>query len=101
MKANEDGMGFYCLNIFKCSQHNPAVDELLQHEILKDNQFGYREMMSEVGEEDRQYGCFNFKKINSSDFEVLNFIRFKSKVEKFWKGDDCGEDLPIFKKYFK
>ena len=100
-KADANGIGFYCLNIFECSQINPDIQELLQNEILKDNEFGQIEMMPKAINENEYYGCFNLKKLNPSDFEALDFYSFKTKIEEFWNDDDWGEDLPIFKKYFK
>ncbi|MFT5918181.1 MAG: hypothetical protein ACJAWV_003510 [Flammeovirgaceae bacterium] len=101
-KSDESGLGFYCLNIFECSEMNPNIKDLLINKILKEKEFGSIENINTESKEPTDYyGSIFLNKIQPSDFKVLNFKQFKSEIKEYWKDEDWGEDLPIFKNNFE
>ena len=101
-KSDESGLGFYCVNIFECSEKNPELKELLKNNILKEKEFGpIKTMEKELKEPTDFYGSILLNKIDISDFKKLDFSDFNSEFQKYWKDEDWGEDLPIFKKNFE
>tara|TARA_R100000306_G_scaffold22765_4_gene26143 strand:- start:119 stop:631 length:513 start_codon:yes stop_codon:yes gene_type:complete len=101
-KSDESGLGFYCVNIFECSEKNPELKELLKNRILKEKEFGpIRTMKKVLKEPTNYYGSILLNKIETSDFKTLNFSDLNSEFQEYWKDEDWGEDLPIFKKNFE
>jgi len=101
-KADDSGLGFYCVNIFECSQDCPNLMELLKNEILKEKEFGpIQTMKKELKESTDYYGSILLNEINTSDFKSLNFNQLKSEITEYWKDEDWGEDLPVFKANFE
>jgi hypothetical protein len=100
--SDESGLGFYCVNIFECSQDSPNLIELLQTKILKEKEFGPIETMKkELKEPTDYYGSILLNKINPSDFKTLNLNELESEINEYWKDEDWGEDLPVFKRNFE
>ena len=101
-KSDESGLGFYCVNIFECSEKKPELKELLENGILKEKEFGpISTMKKELKESADYYGSILLNKIEISDFKTLNFCDLNSEFQEYWKDEDWGEDLPIFKKNFE
>ncbi len=101
-KSDKNGLGFFCVNIFEYVQDSPSLIELLQNEILKEKEFGPIESMKkELIEPTNYYGSFLLNKISSSDFKTLNFNELESEITEYWKDEDWGEDLSVFKKNFE
>ena len=100
-KSDESALGFYCVNIFECSEKNPELSKMLQNRILKEIDFGPIETMRKsVKEPTDYYGSVLLNQISALDFKKLNFDGLKSEIQEYWKDDDWGDDLPIFKKNF-
>jgi hypothetical protein len=101
-KSDESGLGFYCVNIFECSQDSPNLMDLLENEILKEEEFGpIGTTKKESKEPTDYYGSILLNKINTSDFRTLHFNDLKSEMKEYWKDEDWGEDLPVFKANFE
>ena len=101
-KSDKSGLGFYCVNVIESSTNNPNLSELLKSEILKEHEFGdVKSMESNLKNNPNYYGAFLMDKINESDFEEYDFNGLKSKIGEYWKDENWGEDLPIFKKNFE
>ncbi|MFD2562631.1 hypothetical protein [Aquimarina rubra] len=99
--SDESGLGFYCVNIFECSEKNPVLKKLLKNEILKEKEFGpIKSMKKELKEPTDYYGSILLNKIDVSDFKALDFNSLNLELQEYWKDEDWGEDLPIFKKNF-
>jgi hypothetical protein len=99
--SDKSGLGFYCINIFECSEKEPDLKVLLKNEILKEKELGpVKTMKKELDEPTNYYGSILLEKIYSSDFKKLDFSGLKSEIEEYWKDEDWGEDLPIFKNNF-
>ena len=100
-KSDKSALGFFCVNIFECSERNPGLNKMLQNKILKEINFGPIETMREsIKEPTGYYGSLLLNKICSTDFKTLDFGRLKSEIREYWKNEDWGNDLPIFKKNF-
>lgn len=101
-KPNENGLGFYCVNVIESTKTNPSLTELLKYNILKQEEFGDVKTMSKIiNNFPNYYGSFLIDKIEISDFQSLNWNGLKSEISAFYEDGEWGEDLPIFKKNFE
>lgn len=99
-KSNESGLGFYCVNIFKILKANPSLNYLLNNNILNDEQFGNCQNKV-ISKSTELYGSIILNKLEETDFQNLSFNELKYEIEKYWKDEDWGVDLQIFKENFE
>lgn len=99
-KSNQNGLGFYCVNIFKTQKLNPTLKYLLESNVLNDEQFGNVENKI-TSNSSEIYGPLILIKIEESDFKTLNFQELKYEIIEYWKDENWGTDLPIFKENFE
>ena len=101
-KSDKSFLGFYCVNIFECSEMNTNLERLLKYKILKEIDFGpIKTMRENIEEPTNYYGSFLLDKICSTDFKALDFDGLKAEIREYWKNEDWGNDLPIFKTNFE
>jgi len=101
-KSDKSGLGFYCVNVIESSNIDTNLTELLQSNILKEKEFGPIETIrKELKGPTNYYGSFLLNKISTSDFKTLDFNGLESEIAEYWKDEDWGEDLQIFKKNFE
>lgn len=99
---SDSGLGFYCVNIIRSSKPNPSLTELLRTDILKEREFGDISTRNKILKGSaRYYGPLLKNKINESDFKKLTFPELESEIEIYWRDENWGEDLPVFKKNFR
>lgn len=96
-------LGFYCINIFKCSENNPNLKNLLSNNVLNENEFGpVDRLKKEIHQEiPNYYGAFQLDLISESDFISFDFESFLFQIKKYCSSEEWGEDLPVFENNFK
>jgi len=99
-KSNENGLGFYLINIFQKFDTDLSLKNLLQSNILNDTQFGDYKLES-IPDPTKVYSSIILDKIEVSDFKILDFQELRNEISEYWTDDNWGADLPIFKENFE
>ena len=90
------------MNIIETSIEIPSLNQLLKSDILKEEWFGDFSSKNKLDwlRDVNFYGPLLKSQLIEQDFQELTFSKFIEEVENYWKEDDWGDDLPIFKKNF-
>jgi hypothetical protein len=84
-EVDPSNLGFYNYDIFEMRSETISLKNILKSDILKD------------GKKSLQFGPLNLSLLSNNDFTKIQFSDLDGILEKYYKDENWGEDLKIFK----
>lgn len=99
-KSSKSYFGFYCVNIYQVNAVNTTLSILLDLNILNDNHL--RDISVRQSENPSiSYGPIVLSKLSSKNFKEINYDELKLEISNYWKDENWGSDLLVFKENFE
>lgn len=85
----ENYLGFYEFSIFEYFSEKLLIDDILKSNILsEENRNG-------------EFGPFKIELLKSNDFQKIDFVELNKLLEDYYKDENWGVDLEVFKSNVK
>jgi len=101
-KLDQNYLGFFSWNLFESEFSENSFEKVLNSKLLNDKFDNLKKnelRISKINE--TNFGPFDTNKLTENDFIKLNYTELITEIEKYWKDENWGNDLPIFKENIK